>query len=72
MFLATGREELWGGRIFFKKNFRQFFVTKMKKTLVIIHKNYYIDYAFVNKKNLKLEPNLLLTLRAMFSKIWAP
>ena len=29
-------------------------------------------YAFVNRKNRKLRPNLLLTLRATLLKIWVP
>ena len=54
-----------GGPNFFKKEYlSKFFVSSC-------HKNYYISYAFVNRKNRKLRPNLLLRLRAMFSKIRA-
>ena len=34
--------------------------------------NYYTGYAFVNRKNRKLRPNLLLTLRGHFQKPGPP
>ena len=49
-------------------------LAKMKKTLVIMSQNYYIlvGYAFANRETRNHRHNLLLTLRATFSKIQAP
>ena len=67
MFLATGRESILGGPNLFKNEYlSKFSVAKIKKTLVIMSQRYYIDYAFVNRKNRKLRPNIWLTLRATF------
>ena len=72
MFLATGPRNILGSPNFFKEEYlSKFFVAKMK-TSVILNKNYHIGYAFVNRKNRNLRPNLLLTLRATFSKIRGP
>ena len=71
MFLATVRESILGGSNFFKNKYlSKFSVAKMKKTLVIMSQKYYIDYAFLNRKNRKIRPNILLTFRATFLSIW--
>ena len=59
MFLATGPVSILGDQNFLK---RVFFVAKMKKLSVTTSQNYYIGYAFVNRKNRKLTPNFLLAL----------
>ena len=66
MFLAT---EYSGGQNFFKKKYlSKFFVAKMKHVPKIIIK---VMHLFT-EKNRKHRPNLLLTLRATFSKIRTP
>ena len=64
MFLSTGTGSILEGCKFLRKEvFRQNFVTKIKKTLLIMsQKLLYIGYAIVYRKNRKLRPNLLLTL----------
>ena len=71
-FWLRSEEVFWRARIFFEKeHLSKFFMVKTKKHWSSCHKNYYIDCAFVYRKNRKLRPNLLLTLRVSFSKIRA-
>ena len=72
MFLATGSGSILGNPNGFKKEYSsKFWGAKIMKTLVITSQKYYIGYAFVNIKNRKLRSNLLLILRATFSRIRA-
>ena len=72
MFPATGPGNILGNPNLKKKYLSKFFAAKMKKTFVIMPQKLLYKLCIFKRKNRKFRLNLLLALRATFSKIWAP